>query len=74
MIDHPTIYREQADNGHWYEIALHDGVISRCRLTGEHDESSHELHGYDGRCALCWLGYGHSGDYHRAELAGKVNP
>lgn len=68
MIEHPTTYRELGDNGHWYEVHCADELISRCRLTEEHDETASERFPYDPACALCWLGNGHSGAYHRWEL------
>lgn len=44
-----------------------------CRLTGPTDTSAGILFQYDRRCGLCWLGYGHSGDYHHAQIEAVVN-
>ena len=39
-----------------------------CRLLSASDETANEMFDYDRRCPSCWLGYGHSGDYHRHAL------
>ena len=44
-----------------------DGCL--CRLASLQDTTSHEKFEYDPNCSDCYLGHGHSGDYHRKELA-----
>ena len=45
----------------------YDLVPIRC--TGLNDTTVNEMLDYDERCSMCKLGYSHSGDYHRQELA-----
>lgn len=58
----------RSDSGNWYADQVSDQPVS-IRLTGPKDATATELHGYDPKCGLCWLGAAHSGDYHRKEIS-----
>ena len=67
-MDYPTRI-EKLNTGQWARVG--DGT--RVYVTGPDDTTAGERITYDADCAQCWLGFGHSGDYHRRALAAKAH-
>lgn len=45
-----------------------DGVWRPVRITGPDDKTYGEPTPYNSQCGACWLGFAHSGAYHRAYI------
>ena len=71
---HRTAYR--AESAWFASLTYADGQTDRIMVTGPADVSPvhnsmtyGERAGYDARCSMCWLGYGHSDALHASRIA-----